>query len=129
MDIELPNGYVIQDIPEGTSKQEIMDKAIKAGLATAADFGAPQEVQRGRPTMANDPRIVKDTESRPSNKGMFEKVGDFLSTPAGIVTPEQLGGSTAGRVYQGVLDALLGICNLGYKGFCNVTVCNGLEKI
>ena len=128
MDIELPNGYVIQDIPEGTSKQEIMDKAIKAGLATAADFGAPQEVQRGRPTMANDPRIVKDTESRPSNKGMFEKVGDFLSTPAGIVTPEQLGGSTAGRVAQGVLDPLLGIGQLASKAFGNDTVSQRMQQ-
>jgi hypothetical protein len=30
MDIELPNGVVIQDIPEGTSKNEVMAKAIKA---------------------------------------------------------------------------------------------------
>jgi hypothetical protein len=38
MDIELPNGVVIQDIPEGTSKNEVMAKAIKAGLATPEDF-------------------------------------------------------------------------------------------
>ena len=59
MDIELPNGYVIEGIPEGTSKQDIMAKAIKAGLAKAEDFGQPAqpaEVQRGRPTMENDPR-------------------------------------------------------------------------
>jgi hypothetical protein len=128
MDIELPNGYVIQGVPEGTSKQAIMDKAIKAGLATAADFGMPQETQRGRPTMANDPRIIKDTESRPSNKGMFEKVGDFLSTPAGIVTPEQLGGSTAGRVFQGVLDPLLGIGQLASKAIGNDTVSQRLQQ-
>ena len=42
MDIELPNGTVIQDIPEGTSKAAIMAKAIKAGLATEADFGVSQ---------------------------------------------------------------------------------------
>jgi hypothetical protein len=38
MDIELPNGVVIQDIPEGTPKSQIMAKAIKAGLATEQDF-------------------------------------------------------------------------------------------
>ena len=38
MDIELPNGVVIKDIPEGTSKEQIMQKAIKNGLATAEDF-------------------------------------------------------------------------------------------
>ncbi len=86
------------------------------------------EPVRGRPTMANDPRIIKDTESRPSNKGMFEKVGDFLSTPAGIVTPEQLGGSIAGRVAQGVLDPLLGIGQLASKAFGNDTVSQRLQQ-
>lgn len=39
MDIELPNGTVIKDVPEGTPKSVVMEKAIKAGLATAEDFG------------------------------------------------------------------------------------------
>lgn len=38
MDIELPNGTILQGVPEGTSKADIQAKAIKAGLATAADF-------------------------------------------------------------------------------------------
>jgi hypothetical protein len=38
MDIELPNGVVIQDIPEGTTQSQIMAKAIQAGLATREDF-------------------------------------------------------------------------------------------
>lgn len=46
MDIELPNGTVIQDIPEGTSKADIMAKAIKAGLATQADFGMESQTQQ-----------------------------------------------------------------------------------
>jgi hypothetical protein len=45
MDIELPNGVVIQDIPEGTSKSQIMAKAIKSGLATPEDFGMVQQPQ------------------------------------------------------------------------------------
>lgn len=45
MDIELPNGTVLEGIPEGTSKADIMAKAIKAGLATEADFGVT--TQRG----------------------------------------------------------------------------------
>lgn len=39
MDIELPNGQVITDVPEGTPKEAIMQKAISSGLATAEDFG------------------------------------------------------------------------------------------
>ena len=45
MDIELPNGVVIQDIPEGTPKSQIMAKAIKSGLATPEDFGIVQQPQ------------------------------------------------------------------------------------
>lgn len=40
MDIELPNGTIIQGIPEGTSKADVMAKAIKAGLAKQEDFPA-----------------------------------------------------------------------------------------
>lgn len=115
MDIELPNGYVIQGIPEGTSKQDIMSKAIKAGLATAADFGQASAPQ-GRPTMANDPRILTGSEPTASNETFMDKAsnaiqaaGDFLAKPRPIVTPQQLGGSTAGRITQGLLDPLQGI--------------------
>ena len=51
MDIELPNGTVIQGVPEGTTKQQVMDKAIKAGLAKAEDFG----IQSTTPTTATQP--------------------------------------------------------------------------
>lgn len=37
-DIELPNGAVIEDVPDGTPKAAIRQKAIEAGWATAADF-------------------------------------------------------------------------------------------
>ena len=40
MDIELPNGVVIEDVPEGTTQIEIMNKAIKSGLATREDFAS-----------------------------------------------------------------------------------------
>jgi hypothetical protein len=47
MDIELPNGTVIQGVPEGTTKDQVMAKAIKAGLAKPEDFG-----QVGKPAEA-----------------------------------------------------------------------------
>ncbi len=39
MDITLPNGTVIEGVPEGTPKHVIAMRAIRAGLATNADFG------------------------------------------------------------------------------------------
>ena len=38
MTVTLPNGKVIEGVPKGTSKDVVMDKAIKAGLASADDF-------------------------------------------------------------------------------------------
>jgi len=43
MDIELPNGTIIQGIPEGTPKSVVMEKAIRAGLAKPEDFGVQQQ--------------------------------------------------------------------------------------
>jgi len=41
MNVTLPNGRVIKGVPEGTTKQQIMQKAIASGIATEADFGMP----------------------------------------------------------------------------------------
>lgn len=48
-DVRLPNGQVIRGVPEGTSKDEIMKKAISSGLATEADFGM-QATQQESPS-------------------------------------------------------------------------------
>jgi len=39
MRVQLPNGTIIEGVPEGTTKDQIMQKAISAGLSTAEDFG------------------------------------------------------------------------------------------
>lgn len=51
MDVQLPNGTVIQGVPEGYSQSQVMDLAIKNNLATKEDFGiksrtAGQEIGR-----------------------------------------------------------------------------------
>jgi hypothetical protein len=43
MNVTLPNGRVIEGVPEGTTKQQIMQKAIAAGIATEADFDMPAQ--------------------------------------------------------------------------------------
>lgn len=42
MDIRLPNGVLLRGVPEGTSKEEIQQKAIQSGLATPEDFAGAQ---------------------------------------------------------------------------------------
>lgn len=45
MDVRLPNGKILRGVPEGTSKQDIMQKAIGAKLAYAGDFlGGPIDI-------------------------------------------------------------------------------------
>lgn len=48
MDVRLPSGVLLKGIPDGTSKDEIKAKAIKAGLATEADFGDNVQAKIGR---------------------------------------------------------------------------------
>lgn len=54
MDVRLPSGVLLKGIPDGTSKDEIKAKAIKAGLATEADFG--DNVQATQSTPAAQPQ-------------------------------------------------------------------------
>jgi hypothetical protein len=109
MDIELPNGTVIQGIPEGTSKQDIMAKAINAGLATSADFGMPQEPARGRPTMANDPRLLTNPQPT-ATQSVYNAVRPYVAP-----TVEALG-SVAGGVLGAPMGPLgvVGGAGLGY---------------
>lgn len=55
MDVQLPNGTVLQDIPEGTTRGQVMAQAIRNGLATAADFGIQvPSAQPEKPSMAQE---------------------------------------------------------------------------
>lgn len=110
MDIELPNGTVIQGIPEGTSKQDIMAKAIKAGLATEADFGVSTgDVQRGRPTMANDPRLLTNPQPT-TTQSVYQAVRPYVAP-----TVEALG-SVAGGLLGAPMGPMgvVGGAGLGY---------------
>lgn len=110
MDIELPNGTIIQGIPEGTSKQDIMAKAIKAGLATEADFGVSTgDVQRGRPTMVNDPRLLTNPQPT-TTQSVYQAVRPYVAP-----TVEALG-SVAGGLLGAPLGPMgvVGGAGLGY---------------
>lgn len=45
MDVRLPSGQVIRGVPEGTTKEQIMQKAIAAGIAKESDFAQPEPPQ------------------------------------------------------------------------------------
>jgi hypothetical protein len=74
-DVELPNGETIYNVPVGTSKEVIQDKAIANGLATLEDFAS-----KPTPTGEDAP--------------WYQDVGDFLK--GNMEIPLGLGGSLAG---------------------------------
>ena len=67
MDVRLPNGKIIRGVPEGTSKEEVMQKAIAAGIATESEFGAAPK--------------------QPEEKGFLASVGEAI-TGSDRMTPE-----------------------------------------
>lgn len=99
MDVELPNGKVIQGVPEGTPKEEIMRKAIGAGLATEADFATRQQTQAGAPIeqeSAAQPVAAEEGE-RPwyesvpqfvAARQLYEAAGEVLSGYQGMAQGE-----------------------------------------
>ena len=96
MDIELPNGTVIKDIPEGTPKSVIMEKAIRAGLAKPEDFGVQQQ-QASTPS-SGLLMGIKDPIS--GGAQLLPKGLEFLTSAGGLAPNpvSQFFGSEAERV-------------------------------
>ena len=96
MDIELPNGTIIQGIPEGTPKSVVMEKAIKAGLAKAEDFGSKQQ-----PVSAPSSGFLMGIKDPISGGAQLLPKGLEFITSAGGLAPNpvsQFFGSEAERV-------------------------------
>lgn len=81
MDVVLPNGVTIRGIPEGTTKEQVMQKAISAGLAKQEDFGiAPPQEEKGLIERANEAIL-----SNPVGRAASEFAAGVNRGAAGIV--------------------------------------------
>lgn len=89
MTVRLPSGTVINNVPVGTSKEEIKDKAIRAGLANESDFITDAVAQQA----ANLPE-----KSVP----WYTEAADFIKENM------EIPGGVAGAVAGGVAGAPLG---------------------
>jgi hypothetical protein len=135
-DVRLPNGSVIKGIPKGTSKDVIKDKAIKSGLATAADFGAPLAEEAPAPMPAPSPAeelaqqnlsrlpaairqggVELSTENLPTPSSMASAVAANMDIPVGIAgtmtgaklgTPLGIPGIIGGGIIGGALGTFKG---------------------
>lgn len=91
MDVKLPNGAVIRNVPEGTPKEEIKRKAIAAGFATEDDFAATPKI---------DPMAMITSAAAgnaPEPKSGFEAAADWAQ--ANLDVPAGVAGSLAGAAY------------------------------
>jgi len=113
MDVRLPNGTVIKNVPEGTSKAQIQALAIKNGLAKDTDFApvaqsSADESAEAMYTPEGIPLIA--TREMPTTQQVYQAI-----KPAIAPTIEALGSVAGGAIGApaGPLG-LLGGAGLGY---------------
>ncbi|WP_257283463.1 hypothetical protein [Endozoicomonas sp. SESOKO1] len=77
MDIRLPNGTVLQGVPDGTSKQDIMRKAISSGLASEEDFQQNQQPS------------TQDTEVDRANASVVQSRNNLLNSYQQLIRTQE----------------------------------------
>jgi hypothetical protein len=94
MDVRLPNGTIIKNVPEGTSKEAVMQKAISAGLAKPEDFGqqaSPAVDESGMPQLSmNENPATTGAPPKPET-GFIEDVVGLAETIGTLGTGATLG--------------------------------------
>lgn len=73
------------DLPDGLSNEQAMAK-IEAHLGKTPTAPAPTEVQRGRPTMTNDPRLVNQQPQEPSTASSLLSQG-YSALKGAVIDP------------------------------------------
>lgn len=102
MDVKLPNGTIIKNVPEGTGKEAVKQKAIAAGLAKPEDFGEaasttadiPLYDDQNNPVEADAPQQQPSGEINPLN--MLGPAEAVLAAGTGAIS--SLAGAGAGVV-------------------------------
>lgn len=84
MDVRLPNGKLIKNVPEGTSKEEIQFKAVSSGLANEADFQPKQPVYDPTEGMSTTEKVLAGVGS-----GMVD-IGYGVGQLLGLVDQESI---------------------------------------
>lgn len=100
MDVRLPSGQIIRGVPEGTSKDVIMQKAIAGGLATAEDFGQPAQPQ----TQQVQPQIQQPVQAQPQVEE--PTLGDQIS--GGLEAAGAIAGGVIAEPVAGISGLLAG---------------------
>lgn len=86
MNVRLPNGTVIENVPDGTSKDEIQQRAIAAGLASPDDFGEASVFQRATRAITGEAGQTEQTRGLPEFDLPFELSKRQAKTALGMMT-------------------------------------------
>ena len=83
MDIRLPNGVVLNNIPDGMPPREIKRQAIAHGIAKEEDFGGP--VAEQRPAMSFSPTDYSQQNLSGTDEANQKASADILPSKGDIV--------------------------------------------
>jgi len=92
--VKLPNGTVIKNVPDNVTKEQVRQKAIESGRATAEDFGISQAPS---PTAAQAQVETSRSETQ-RNLPAFQDTksfGDYLTTLGSVVGTTATGALTS----------------------------------
>jgi hypothetical protein len=105
MDVKLPNGTIIRGVPEGTSKDEVMRKAIASGIAKPEDFGQSATDSSGEPSLSmTEAPAQRPQQAESSFADKALGVGEALLTTATGATAGAAGGAIG--ALEGVFEAV-----------------------
>lgn len=90
MDVKLPNGRVIKGVPEGTTKEQIQEKAISSGLATPEDFDQSQAA----PEQLFTPM---QQQGQQQERSMLDRAGEAVSGAVSGITEMFTGEERTGQ--------------------------------
>jgi hypothetical protein len=98
MEVELPNGVVITDVPDNATKEQVKAKAIAAGLAKAEDFGGSTPAVTEKPITSGVLMGMKDPIS--AGAQMLPRGLEYMTSIGGMFPNEvsKFFGSEAKRV-------------------------------
>lgn len=120
-DVMLPNGNVVPNVAEGATQREVIDRAIREGLASPEDFNTPQqEQQRRTPESASrqGQEVLSQLGIPVVQSETAQRFGNFLrenmEIPVGITG--SLAGGVVGLAVGGPIGGIVGAVAGGAAG-------------
>lgn len=111
------------DLPEGLSNEQAMAK-IEAHLGKTE---AAPEVQRGRPTMSNDPRRL-DAQASPVMDWIKQRGAEMTAPREAMFPRSSFEGSLLGQVAKGLSDPMAGLLQMGAEAVGNTSISDKIRQ-